>query len=116
MILLLAPASAIRLPVVRRRDAVALGAAAGLHSQRAASAAESGSPAARLEELKTLGARAEQSQAKQTPAFWPGRLEGQPPPTPRVVLKDAPPAASIEAVRAAIGGEPRGWRDAHRER
>ena len=91
MILLLAPASAIRLPVVRRRDAVALGAAAGLHSQRAASAAESGSPAARLEELKTLGARAEQSQAKQTPAFWPGRLEGQPPPTPRVVLKDAPP-------------------------
>ena len=48
MILLLAPASAIRLPVVRRRDAVALGAAAGL-GQRAASAAESGSPAARLE-------------------------------------------------------------------
>ena len=87
---LVAPASAIRLPVVRRRDAVALGAAAGL-GQRAASAAESGSPAARLEELKTLGARAEQSQAKQTPAFWPGRLEGQPPPTPRVVLKDAPP-------------------------
>ena len=88
---LVAPASAIRLPVVRRRDAVALGAAAGLHSQRAASAAESGSPAARLEEFKTLGARAEQSQAKQTPEFWPGRLEGKPPPTPRVVLKDAPP-------------------------
>jgi pimeloyl-ACP methyl ester carboxylesterase len=44
----------------------------------------------RIDELKTLGARAEQSGRTYQPEFWPGRVQGTPPPKPAVVLKDAP--------------------------
>ena len=51
-----------------------------------------GSVGARMEELKTLGTRVEQSGKAERPAeFWPGRLDGKAPPKPKVVLTDAPP-------------------------
>jgi len=57
-----------------------------------ASAAQAGSIGAMVEELQTLGVRLEQSsQSQAAPEFWPGRLQGRSPPTPAVVLSDAPP-------------------------
>ena len=52
-----------------------------------------GSLGARVEELKMLGTRVEQSGKVEVPEFWAGRLQGQPPPTPKIVLRgdDVPP-------------------------
>lgn len=47
----------------------------------------------RVDELKTLGKRAQQSGSDGPPEFWQGRLQGQAPPQPKVVLQgnEAPP-------------------------
>ena len=60
---------------------------------KAAVAQPAGSLGARVDELKTLSARVEQSGKMEVPEFWPGRLQGQPPPTPKVMLRgdDVPP-------------------------
>ena len=59
--------------------------------QVARAAPPPGSVGARLEELKTLGTRVEQSGKAEMPEFWPGRLQGKAPPTPKVALTSAPP-------------------------
>lgn len=87
--LYISAASALRLPA-SRRDAILSAGILGI-SQKAAIAAPPGSLGARAEELRTLEARVQESGKVETPEFWHGRLQGQPPPNPEVVFKDAPP-------------------------
>jgi pimeloyl-ACP methyl ester carboxylesterase len=90
-------AVAMRILSSSRRRFVVVGAAAVATQQGKAVAAEQslrapGSLGARVEELKTLGARVEQNGKAEVPEFWAGRLQGKPPPTPKVVLRgDVPP-------------------------
>ena len=89
---LLLASLALRLPAASRREALLLGTTGLAAVSQRAAAAEPGSVAARVEELKTLGTRLEQSGRVTTePEHWPGRLQGQPPPTPTVTLRAAPP-------------------------
>ena len=89
---LLLQLTALRAPIDRR--AVLSTAAAATASF--ASAPAQGSVGARVEELKALEKRAERSGAAPTAAeFWPGRLQGKPPPEPKVRLKDVAPPIVI---------------------
>lgn len=89
---LLLASLALRLPAAGRREALLLGTTGLAAASQRVAAAEPGSVAARVEELKTLGTRLEQSGRVTTePEHWPGRLQGQPPPTPTVMLRAAPP-------------------------
>ena len=68
----------------------------------------------RLDELKTLGTRLEQSSGggeEAQPEFWPGRLEGRPPPKPSVVLRSAPPMVLLPGFGndAVDYVSPNGW-------
>ena len=84
-------ATAALLSSASRRQAIAGGILAGTSRHSAAAAPPPGSVGARVEELKTLGQRVEQSGKLEVPEFWPGRLEGRPAPTPKVILASAPP-------------------------
>ena len=89
---LLLASLALRLPIASRREALLLGTTGLTAVSQRATAAEPGGLAARAEELKTLGTRLEESGRVTTEAeHWPGRLQGQPPPTPAVILRAAPP-------------------------
>ena len=75
-----------------RREALLLGTAGLAVNRRASAASEPGSVAARVEELKTLGTRLEQSgRVGATAEYWPGRLQGRAPPPAAVTLRAAPP-------------------------
>ena len=94
---LLLQLTALRAPVDRRAIlSTAAAATASFQTQPAASAPAQGSVGARVEELKALEKRAERSGAAPTASeFWPGRLQGKPPPEPKVRLKDAAPPIVI---------------------
>ena len=85
--------SAMRMPVSRRSAVHGAGVLGMGIIQSPAFAADPapGSIGSRVEELKTLGVRVQQSTVESDAEFWSGRLQGRPPPDPKVVLRDAPP-------------------------
>ena len=93
---------AMRVTSSSRRGFIVAAAAATQQGKAAAAVEQSpGSLGARVEELKTLGARVEQSGKVEVPEFWAGRLQGKPPPTPKVVLRgDVPPFVILPGTYA----------------
>ena len=75
---------------VRRRHVVGGAVSGALCASRPARAENV--LGSRVNELQTLGSRAQQSTAAEdVPEFWARRLQGQPPPKPRVTISNAPP-------------------------